>query len=470
MERSICGEENFAFFSACFLNSILIPLNSVFIILFGIARIRYVSNHKAQPLNFDKYQKIQFGLVTVLAFLPIVRSALFLLTSTFYPISGYMGDLFLCVSWALCLYVMIKEAENGYRRGGWIQIFVVVEFFFVALQIRNAIGTESINVGISSLEFVAALFATILCLYWNDVPITYSRLSNYEESDTMLPSPEDFSSFYSRITFSWLNPILETGIRRPLEANDLYSIPKSYEAEKVSKRFDDIWTNERKKTTPRMALALWKFVKVPFLIAGLYKIVHDVLLFAGPFFLKLLVQYVQDPDPNPWYGLGLVVGVIVSAGVQSLILHQYFWKAYLVGMAARAAVVTEVYQKSFLLSSKEKSTGELTNLQAVDSQRLQDLFPYLHMLWSSIFQVAVSLTFLWQLLGPSALAGVGVMVLVQPLNMWMGKKSMEYQTELMKHRDSRVKTINEVINGIRVVKFFAWEEPYAEKNWKHPGI
>lgn len=97
--------------------------------------------------------------------------------------------------------------------------------------------------------------------------------------------------------------------------------------------------------------------------------------------------------------MGLVVGVSASAAVQSIVLHQYFWKAYLVGMTARSAIVTQVYEKSFLLGSKEQSTGELTNLQSVDSQRLQDLFPYLHMLWSSIFQVATSLAFLWQLLG-----------------------------------------------------------------------
>lgn len=55
------------------------------------------------------------------------------------------------------------------------------------------------------------------------------------------------------------------------------------------------------------------------------------------------------------------------------------------------------------------------------------------------------------------------MVLVQPLNIWMGKRTMEYQKDLMKHRDNRVKVVNEVINGIRVVKFFAWEEPFTVK-------
>ncbi len=33
---------------------------------------------------------------------------------------------------------------------------------------------------------------------------------------------------------------------------------------------------------------------------------------------------------------------------------------------------------------------------ALDAQRLMDLMPYLHMIWSSFLQITVSLVFLWQ--------------------------------------------------------------------------
>ena len=47
---------------------------------------------------------------------------------------------------------------------------------------------------------------------------------------------------------------------------------------------------------------------------------------------------------------------------------------------------------------------------AVDAQRFMDLMSYLHMVWSGPLQIALSLYFLWELLGPATLAGVGVMV------------------------------------------------------------
>jgi hypothetical protein len=52
-------------------------------------------------------------------------------------------------------------------------------------------------------------------------------------------------------------------------------------------------------------------------------------------------------------------------------------------------VTSAVYKKSFTLSSKSRQTstiGEIVNLQAVDTGRLQEVLPYLHMVWSAPLQ------------------------------------------------------------------------------------
>ena len=81
--------------------------------------------------------------------------------------------------------------------------------------------------------------------------------------------------------------------------------------------------------------------------------------------------------------------------------------------------------KALLLNnaSRRKSTaGELVNLMSVDAQRLMELMTYINSLWSSTFQICVSVYFLYNTLGLSILAGVGVMLLVIPLNMFMGQR------------------------------------------------
>lgn len=41
-------------------------------------------------------------------------------------------------------------------------------------------------------------------------------------------NPEKHANFFSKLTFSWLNPLLLTGYKRPLEVDDLYEIPQNY--------------------------------------------------------------------------------------------------------------------------------------------------------------------------------------------------------------------------------------------------
>lgn len=88
--------------------------------------------------------------------------------------------------------------------------------------------------------------------------------------------------------------------------------------------------------------------------------------------------------------------------------------------------------KALVLNSKSKgktTAGELVNLMSVDAQRLMELTTYINSLWSSPFQIGVSLYFLYNTLGLPILAGLGVMVLIIPLNMFLGSRMGSYQVQ-----------------------------------------
>ena len=99
--------------------------------------------------------------------------------------------------------------------------------------------------------------------------------------------------------------------------------------------------------------------------------------------------------------------------------------------------VSEIFLKNFQMlrlssSARRTSTvGEIVNLMAVDAQRFMDLMTYIHTIWSGPFQIALSLYFLWQTLGPSVLAGFGVMVLLIPINAVIAKKSRDLQVRII---------------------------------------
>ena len=84
---------------------------------------------------------------------------------------------------------------------------------------------------------------------------------------------------------------------------------------------------------------------------------------------------------------------------------------------------------------------------------------------NSIFFITfhpVCLGFLAYFLQWSLLAGIGLMIILIPVNAVIIKKLKVFQLGIMKNKDTRVKITNEVLQGIRVIKFFAWENSFRD--------
>lgn len=79
---------------------------------------------------------------------------------------------------------------------------------------------------------------------------------------------------------------------------------------------------------------------------------------------------------------------------------------------------------------KESTAGEMVNLMSVDAQRLMDLMTYVNTVWSAPLQIIISLYFLYNTMGVSILAGVGVMILLIPVNLLVGRFARSIQVLL----------------------------------------
>ena len=77
----------------------------------------------------------------------------------------------------------------------------------------------------------------------------------------------------------------------------------------------------------------------------------------------------------------------------------------------RAALIDLIFRKALRLdvSASSYSVGELTNLCSVDANSTEAI-SYCHFLWSTVLQIAVCVALLFHVLGASAFAGLGFMV------------------------------------------------------------
>ena len=99
---------------------------------------------------------------------------------------------------------------------------------------------------------------------------------------------------------------------------------------------------------------------------------------------------------------------------------------------------------------KTSTVGEIVNLMSVDAQRFNDMMTYINMIWSGPVQIIISIYFLWVTLGPSIIAGIGVMIIFIPVNAFVASKFKVLQVKQMNLKDSRIKMMNEILNGIKV--------------------
>ena len=75
-------------------------------------------------------------------------------------------------------------------------------------------------------------------------------------------------------------------------------------------------------------------------------------------------------------------------------------------------------------------------------------------------------------LGPSALAGFAFFLVACPYQIYAMKRMSVIRGKSMSWTDKRSKLLQEILGGIKVIKFFAWEIPFLERisRYRRPEI
>uniref|UniRef100_A0A8C6PX67 ABC-type glutathione-S-conjugate transporter n=1 Tax=Nothobranchius furzeri TaxID=105023 RepID=A0A8C6PX67_NOTFU len=395
----------------------------------------------------------------------------------------FITPLVLGMTMLLATFLIQYERLHGVQSSGVLFIFwflsvvcAIVPFRSKILKASNQVRTHHAHL-ISSLPKVSPFFLT--SIHCN-------------------PCPETTAGFLSTVTFWWFTSLAIKGYKMPLEAKDLWSLNQRDSSKVMVPRLLKEWDKEQAKpppsTTnhtaggptenspeevevllsnqkaaphqPSFLHALIKAFGPYFLIGSAFKLLQDVITFVNPQLLRMLISFTKQEKAPYWWGYALAILMFLTALLQTLILHRHFQYCFITGMNVRTALIGAIYRKALVITNAAKrssTVGEIVNLMSVDAQRFMDLTTFLNMLWSAPLQIMLALYFLWQNLGPSVLAGVAVMVMLIPLNAFIAMKTRAYQVEQMQYKDERIKLMNEILNGIKVLKLYAWENSFKDR-------
>uniref|UniRef100_A0A670YR97 ATP binding cassette subfamily C member 4 (PEL blood group) n=1 Tax=Pseudonaja textilis TaxID=8673 RepID=A0A670YR97_PSETE len=135
-----------------------------------------------------------------------------------------------------------------------------------------------------------------------------------------------------------------------------------------------------------------------------------------------------------------------------------YWKSYLV---LGCFTLVEALRLSNAAMSKT-TTGQIVNLLSNDVNKFDQVTIFLHFLWAGPLQAIAVTVLLWLEIGPSCLAGMAVLIILLPLQTCIGRLFSSLRSRTAAFTDARIRTMNEVITGMRIIKMYAWEKSFAE--------
>ncbi|KAI3491312.1 hypothetical protein L1887_44347 [Cichorium endivia] len=240
--------------------------------------------------------------------------------------------------------------------------------------------------------------------WWKRVPFLSTRVRPIISAlDPQHPNakmtPEATANWFSLCCFAWIDPILTAGYTRPMEKNDLYLLPPDRCSDRLGAQLLTALDKRQKQRRAAISDDSKKEDK-PAKIPSLMWAMNDI--------------------------------------------------------------------RGMNLSTRARTTGglgvsKLVTLISADATRIDYAGQFFHMAWTSAVQIVICIALLLWSLKYSALPGIAVLVLMSPVQTVITKRLFALRKKSMVWTDKRNKAVNEVVGGIRVVKQFAWEQPYSDR-------
>ncbi|KAJ1339874.1 hypothetical protein BSLG_005534 [Batrachochytrium salamandrivorans] len=264
-------------------------------------------------------------------------------------------------------------------------------------------------------------------------PTTVSYCSSKDITATIA---ETNASIWSRITFSWMDDVISLGFDRPLDLDDLNHLIPQDRSDSIITAYEGC-CNANRSLIGNLAV----FFAPSLAIQAVFSLVTAFATLASPYFLRKIIIFTENPASvsHPSVAVFYALAIFTFTFIRSVCDGQMYFIGRRIGLRIRSIVIMLVYDKSLRPASHpdlhiDGSTQEL----GASSGKIVNLMS------SDAFKIL-------------RLAGVAVMVVMIPLGGVIGRLVSRLQKRLMESTDMRINAINELLQGIRVIKFFAWE-------------
>ncbi|XP_078076757.1 ATP-binding cassette sub-family C member 8 isoform X3 [Mustelus asterias] len=356
------------------------------------------------------------------------------------------------------------------------------------------------GIGLSQLRFCIAALLAILYGMLLAVEVNVIRVRRYifYKHTREVKPPEDlqdlgvrflqpFVNLLSKGTYWWMNTFITTAHRRPIDLKAIGKLPFAMRAMTNYTQLKEAYEAQKKKSSvsPQDSKLIWHVLRQafghPIVLSSTFRILADLLGFAGPLCISGIVHHLSDEhktfrpqvkllgvyfiSSQEFLANAYVIAVLLFLALllQRTFLQASYYVAIETGINLRGAIQTKIYNKILRLSTSNMSMGEMTvgqicNLIAIDTNQLMWFFFLSPNLWAMPVQIIVGVILLYYLLGISALIGATVIAVLAPVQYFVATKFSQAQRSTLDYSSERLRKTNELLRGIKLLKLYAWEQ------------
>lgn len=180
--------------------------------------------------------------------------------------------------------------------------------------------------------------------------------------------------------------------------------------------------------------------------------------------LQQIINFVNASNtsspPPAWHGYGLAVGMVALALTTNICYQRWNLGSVKMGIYLRAALINMVYRKATTLSARSHliyPDGSIVNLMSTDASRIDTAMLSMMIVVSVPIYTTVVIGLLVHLMGPPALLGAVLLILANPIQAWAMSRLGPVRKRASQFTDKRIRLTSEILQGIKVIKFFSWE-------------
>ena len=275
----------------------------------------------------------------------------------------------------------------------------------------------------------------------------------------LIPESE---SWLSRMTFSYMNKIVDKGLRQTLEYEDLHDIPSELQYSDLFPRFQTMY-EERLRKTPRYPIgsAIMSFLKLKILWQAFLVVVATLFDLSVPLQIKFFIVWISDPYAEWWVGfcwaLGICICYMLKINISRRGWHATADLTYSIGVIIRGAVFSKLTRSS-REGLSNVNVGLITMVMNHDAMKLQILprpmnFLYVLPIISVAGFIYLYIYFNWMAVFFPLLAVLWVCGI-----MFTTKYLYKHLQQILLFSDKRSKLVTESLGFIKNIKFECWEE------------